>query len=171
GGGGGAGGKPERGSDAVHGDEAELPCGGSVAAPGDQNRAEPRDARVASAPDLEGLERVNGPAGAVVGQRAVVADGGAFALPERPRVAGGARIREERAVRVLVAREAPLEIVQQNRRPSGPHGELVPPRAQRDAEPEVRGRDRVRALARDERRRRRDADHDRIERLARARSP
>jgi hypothetical protein len=45
------------------------------------------------------------------------------------------------------------------------HRELVPPGAQGEAEPEVCGRHGVRARARDEGRRRRDADHDRVERL------
>ena len=53
----------------------------------------------------------------------------------------------------------------EDRRAAGDDRRRVSPQPQREAEPEVGGADRVRALPRHERRRRRDADHERVERL------
>src|SRR5436309_1854265 len=57
----------------AHRHEAELSRGGGVAAPGDEHRAEARDARVAGAPDLEGLQWMHRPTRAVVVTRTFVA--------------------------------------------------------------------------------------------------
>src|SRR6202007_313932 len=115
--------------------------------PGDENRSEPGDARVAGAPDLERLERVHRTAGTVVGKRLPVAERGALALAQRLRVAGGTGGGEERAGGRLTRGEAALEVVQQDRRPAGLDGKAVAPGAERDAEPEVGRGERVRTRA------------------------
>ena len=61
--------------------------------------------------------------------------------------------------------EVAVEAVEQDHGPAVGHGEAVAPEPQRQAEPEVGGEQRVWTLPRQVRRRARDPDADRVERL------
>ena len=79
----------------------------------------------------------------------------------------GANRAEEVAVRLLARmREPPLERMDEDRRAAVDDRKRVAPEPQRQPEPEVRREQRVRPLARQVRRRARDAEADRVERLA-----
>ena len=160
-----AAGHPERGAEAVHRDEAELRA--RLPRRGSRRRARAeavaRRRRTRSTDErLERVARVR-PARYSASARSSPPRLGSPSASCRARCAG----REERAVRRLRrAREPPLEVgAARIAVPPSRDGRRVPPQPQREAEPEVRGGDGVRPLARQERGRRRDPDHDRVERL------
>ena len=92
--------------------------------------------------------------------------GGALGVGQHARIASCARRVEERAVGLLrrmceMAREA----VEQDRRPAVHDRKRIAPQAQSETEPEVRGEQGIRTLARQIRSHARDPDHERVERL------
>ena len=79
----------------------------------------------------------------------------------------GAHRAEEVAIRLLARmREPPLERMDEDRGPSVDDRERIAPQPQRQTEPEVGGEQRVRPLARQVGSRARNAEADRVERLA-----
>ena len=157
----------ERRAEAVHRHEAELPRRLRVAAAGDQHRPEPMRGRVAGAPLDERLQRVAG-----------AARRGTRRAPARRRPPPARRLASRSMSRAVRGSKKSARygvcVGRGKRRGNGCTRIAVPPgasggvlRHSRSARPEaeVRGADGVRAFARHERRRRRDADHDRVERL------
>ena len=150
------------------GDEAELPRGRRVAAAGDEDGCRAGSAHgVAGAPVEERHERVH--ACARRGTRRAPRGSAAAARSASPTASGRVRCAGRRRARGTAAASGAAK-----RRwkscsriavPPSATGNVVAPQPQRQPEPEVGGEQRVRALAGKERRRRRDADHDRVERL------
>ena len=95
-----------------------------------------------------------------------VGAGGALGVGEQVAGRGPSRVAWKNvAVRLLRRmREVPREAVDEDRGAAVDDRERVAPHPQREPEPEVRGEQRVRTLARQVRRRARDADHERVER-------
>src|SRR5690348_2141075 len=91
-------GEVERGVDAVHGHEAELADGRRVPGACDEHRAEAAERRLARVPVAEGEERVHGPAGAVVADRARVGGRRTLGVRDQLRVAAHPHRVEERPV-------------------------------------------------------------------------
>ncbi len=150
------------------GHEPELARGGRVPAPGDEHGAEPLDRGLAGGPLGEREQRVARAARAVGLDRAIVRSGQLLGFGEILGIARAARARrlEERAERLLRRVRKPLgEAAEEDRRAALVDRELVAPQAEREAEGQVRGRHRVRSLAREHRGRVRHADADHVEPL------
>ena len=87
------------------------------------------------------------------------------------RIAARSGCVEECAIGLLRrVREMAREPVEQNRRPAVGDRERVAPQPQCEPEPEIRGKQRIRTLARQVRSHARDPDHERIERLVEVRA-
>ena len=98
--------------------------------------------------------------------RAFVARGGPLGAGEELGVAADARRLEEGAVGLLRrVREVALEAVEQDRGAVLAQREALPPEPEREAEAGGRREQRIRALARQDRRRLRDADEECVQRL------
>src|SRR3954453_4605889 len=141
----------ERGADAVHRDEAELPDRRRVGGAGHEDATETAERRLAGVPVPERQQRMNGAPSPVVGDGARVDRGWPPDVREDARLVSQPRRVEERAIRLLRwMREVPAEAVDEDCRPAVDDRERVAPEAKRKAKPEVGGRERVRPLAREE---------------------
>jgi exodeoxyribonuclease VII large subunit len=133
--------------------------------------SEPLERGPASLPVAEREQRVDRAAGAVLLDRTRVPGDCVLGSREQIRVAGDRVGAKEDVVRLLrrPGEDAP-EAVDEDHDPAVADGEAVSPEAERVREPEVRRKQWVRPLARQERRGSRDPDHERVERLVEGRS-
>ena len=127
--------------------------------------AEPLERGPARLPVAERQQRVDGAARAVLLDRARVRGDRALRGGEQPGRARSGRA-EEGVVRLLRRpREGAPEAVDEDRDAAVLDRERVAPESEREPEPEIGREQRVRPLARQERRRAGDPDHERVERL------
>ena len=153
--------------DAVHRHEAELPHGRRVAGARDEHGAEPAE---------RGLAARSSRGTAAADARCAPSGTPRSRARPPPRRAPRRRARAGRGPSRVAWKnvrygccvgcgEAPREPVEQDRGAAVDDRERVAPEAKREPEPEIRGEQRVRTLARQVRRHARDPDHERVERL------
>ena len=160
----------ERGADPADRDEAELPHRGRVPRARDVDGAEPLERRPAGLPVAERQQRVDGAAGSVLLHCSRVRGDGVLRGGQQLRVSRDRVGTEEDVVRLLRrAGKGAAEAVDEDDDAAFLDGERVPPQPERMRKPEMGHQERVRFLARQERRRGRDPDHECVERLVEGR--
>ena len=137
----------------------------------DVDGAEPLQRRPARLPVAERQQRMDGPAGAVLLDGARVRRDCVLRGAQQLGVACDRVGAEEDVVGLLRRpREGAPEAVDEDDDAVVADGEGVAPQPERVCEPQMGGEERVRLLARQERRRPRNPDHERVERLVEGRS-